>query len=424
MFTVVGATKVAAIAGMFILGLFGAGPDGAPEEDDKIASRLYEAIQGLPETAMIDVIVEADRAGPEAADAARGLGLDVVWEYTIIDAFSARVAVGDLDTLTDQPWVLGVWDSAPTTTLMDVSTSDIEADRAWDAGYTGAGVTVAVLDTGIDVLDPAFSGRLAACVSTVAGFVIPECDDTDGHGTHVAGTVAARHATYGGVAPDAELAVVRVLHAAGAGTSADVIAGMDWVVRNKDRVEPAIQVATMSVGSANPGCDDGTSPSGRAADALVASGVAFTVAAGNAGHDECTVDGAAAAFDVVTVGAVDDRNTPDPMDDTLAGFSSAGPTTDGRLKPEVTAPGVNIRGVYVGPLIAQLSGTSMATPHAAGVLALLLEKEPGLTPDEAKARLIEGAVQPEAAPALPQEDWGHGVINACRTLALDGCTEA
>lgn len=388
---------------------------------DRITDGLADAMAGLPNDATVGIIVLTHTAGADAADRARTLGIDTQWEYTIIDGFSAAPTVDQVHRLAEEAWVQSIWHDQAVEPLMDNSVEDIRADHAHDAGVTGQGVTVAVIDTGIDVTDPAFTGAIAACVAAVAGLILPECDDTNGHGTHVAGTVAARHATYGGVAPGADLAAVRVLHAAGSGTSSDVIGGIQWVAQNHDTVNPPVRVATMSIGFADPGCGDGTDPTARAADALVATGVSFTVAAGNAGHEECTVDGASAAFDVITVGAADDRNTPDPSDDTLASFSSAGPTEDDRLKPEVVAPGVNIRGVFVGPLIAELDGTSMATPHVAGVLALMLEKDPGLDPATAKDRITTTAVAPEAAPPLPHEDWGYGLVDACAAVNASTC---
>lgn len=420
-----GSAALAAVMGaLFTTGSFlPAIPLLDPGDDgpDRISERLEAVLQEGNPDAEVGIIVLTHLDGAQAAARASELGIDAVWTYDVIDGFSAVADAPAIDRLAQEEWVESIWDSRAVSTTMDNSARDIGADSVWDAGYNGEGVTVAVIDTGIDVLDPAFSGAISACVAAVAGVILPECDDTNGHGTHVAGTVAARDDTYRGIAWGAHVAAVRVLHVGGAGTSADVIAGMEWVAANHDRVEPAIRVATMSIGFTDPGCGDGESPEARAADALVAAGVSFTVAAGNAGHETCTVDGASAAFDVVTVGAADDRDTADPSDDTLADFSSAGPTEDGRIKPEVVAPGVGIRSVYVGPFIAELDGTSMATPHVAGVLALMVEKDPELSPEEAKQRLIDSAFAPEAAGDLPNEDWGHGLVDACHAVNVTGC---
>lgn len=391
--------------------------DGLPVISDRLAGRIAP----LAGDDLVEIIVETEGPAAPWTEEATRLGLGVGGAYELIPAFSATATVDQIHRLADEPWVTGIWESRPMTTLMDVSTRDIEATKAWTAGVTGAGITVAVLDTGVDLVEPDLDEAIVACVSTIDGLVLPDCTDSDGHGTHVAGTVASRDATFRGVAPGASLAIVRVLHAAGAGTSADIIAGMDWVAQNKDRVTPPIRVATMSIGFADPECGNGRGPEAEAADALVARGVSFTIAAGNSGHKNCSVDGASAAFNVVTVGAVDDRNTPDPLDDTLAEFSSGGPTKDGRLKPELVAPGVNIRSLFLGPTIAELDGTSMATPHAAGAIALLLQSEPNLSPADVKSRLTSGTVVPTGAPSLPDNDWGHGVLNVCGALRLGDC---
>lgn len=412
----------AAIAGMFALigSLFG-NPQPAPDPATKLSDGLLGELAAAPDGAAVSIIASTDGPAAARAERAAALGLEVVWTYGIIDGFSAKGTPDEVLALAHEPWILGIEDDAPVQALMDVSTRDIEATKAWAAGYRGAGVTVAVIDTGIETTDFDLADAVVGCVSLVLGIELPECDDTDGHGTHVAGSVASRAPDYPGVAPEAMLVAVRVLHAAGAGTESDVIAGMDWVAQNKDTVSPPIRVATMSIGDVDPGCGDGRDASARAADALVARGVTFTVAAGNAGHKKCTVDGASAAFNVITVGAADDRDTPDPSDDRLADFSSAGPTKDGRLKPEVVAPGVGIWSLFLGPTVARLDGTSMATPHVAGLAALLLDQNAALTPADVKARVTSTTLRPSAAPTLPQEDWGHGLVNACRALAVAGC---
>lgn len=410
-----------AVVASMVASLFGSNAPTIEDGPPLISIRLADRISHLSGNMEVDILVETEGAAAHWTDKATGMGLDIGWTYELVPAFSATATVDQIHRLAREPWVAGIWESRPVTTLMDVSTRDIEATKAWTAGVTGAGVTVAVLDTGVDLVEPDLDEGIVACVSTIDGLVVPDCTDSDGHGTHVAGTVASRDDTFRGVAPGASLAIVRVLHAAGAGTSADIIAGMDWVARNKDRVTPPIRVATMSIGFADPECGDGRGPEAEAADALVAKGVSFTIAAGNSGHKTCTVDGASAAFNVVTVGAVDDRNTPDPLDDTLAEFSSGGPTKDGRLKPELVAPGVNIRSLFLGPTIAELDGTSMATPHTAGAIALLLQREPNLSPADVKSRLTSGIVVPTGAPSLPDNDWGYGVLNVCGALLLGDC---
>lgn len=390
------------------------GTQGSGELSEDLQDRTAE----MDPRDRVHVIVETDGPPGPVADRARDDVDEIEWTYDLIDAFSAWTTVDQLDQLTAVEGVERVWESAPVETQLDNSAADIGAPQAWNESITGNNVSIAVLDTGIEITDPAFEGAISACVATMAGLTVPECDDTAGHGTHVAGIAASRDDTYTGIAHGADLAVVRVLHAAGVGNIADVIAGMEWVAENKDTTDPPIRVATLSVGRQDPGCGDGSAPEAEAADALVAAGVNVTVAAGNAGHEECTVEGLPAAHDVVTVGAVDDQNTKDPADDTLANFSSAGPTEDNRTKPEILAPGVAIWSVFLGPTIANLDGTSMAAPHVAATVAMLAENEPGMTPAEVKDRLISTTQAPDAAPELPDEDWGYGLVDVPAALGL------
>lgn len=252
----------------------------------------------------VNVIVETAGDPGTVASLAELLGVEVTWTYTIIDAFAGRAPVAAIDLLAGEPGVEYVHFDQPVGPVMDLSHQAIEADEAWASGFTGDGVTVAVIDTGIDVTHPSFAGAIVACIALVSGEEVPECSDSDGHGTHVSGTVASRDPELPGIAPGASLAAVRVLHAAGAGLSSDTIAGMQWVQDNKDTVDPPIRVVNMSLGPLQPGCGDDSSASAQAANALVDSGVFVAVAAGNAGHDTCTIDGASAATQVATIAAV------------------------------------------------------------------------------------------------------------------------
>lgn len=408
--------------GLVLFSALPAGGLGGVGASSKIDGDLLRVLDSAAPDATVGVIVDTVGTGAEGAALARALGIDVGWTYDIIDAFSARVPASGVHALAAQPSVLKVWHDEPVVALMDVSARDVQAPAAWNAGYNGAGITVAVIDTGIDVLDPAFpSGTIVRCVALVGGVAVPECDDTDGHGTHVAGTVASRSTSLRGIAWGANLAAVRVLHAGGAGLSSDVIAGINWVRNFADVVTPPIRVATMSLGPVSPGCGNGMDPGARAADNLVAAGIAFSVAAGNSGHSSCTVDSYASAFNVVTVGAVSDGGTANPYDDTIASFSSGGPTLDGRIKPELMAPGVSITSSYIGPFTSTLSGTSMATPHVGGAMAVLLQQDGSLSPADLKMRLTSTALHPTAAPSLPDNDWGWGLLNVCSGALLAGC---
>lgn len=385
---------------------------------DKVDSRVLDEIANGADTVQVIVETTGD-PGAVAADAEL-LGVEVTWIYSIIDAFAGLAPADAIVILAEDPAVEFIHSDQPVGPVTDVSHQAIEADKAWDAGIRGNGITVAVLDTGIDLLHPFFEGAIVSCISVIAGVIGPECVDTDGHGTHVAGTVASRDAEFPGMAPEASLAVVRVLHG-GVGLTSDVIAGMEWVQENQDDVDPPIRVANMSLGPLQPGCGSDANPSAQAANNLMDSGVFVAVAAGNAGHGTCTIDGAAAGSKVATIAAVDDMETVPQEDDVIASFSSGG---GGVLeKPDVSFPGVDITSAFIGAgvFVATLSGTSMATPHAAGTAALLLEQDPDRTPQDVKALITERALKTANTGDSWNDVYGHGLGNACRALGLSTC---
>ncbi|MFJ8988775.1 S8 family peptidase [Streptomyces sp. NPDC102279] len=261
----------------------------------------------------------------------------------------------------------------------------IGAPEAWAAGYTGKGVKVAVLDTGIDVNHPDFAGVIDGTESFVPGEAIT---DLNGHGTHVASTIvgsgAASGGVYKGVAPGADLYVGKVLSGAeGYGQDSWVMAGMQWAA------ESGADVVNMSLGDSYP--TDGSDPMSQAVDALSAKyGTLFVIAAGNAGPESISAPGAAAS--ALTVAATDKQ-------DQFASFSSTGPlATSGAMKPDISAPGVDItaarsqemtdggEGMY-----RTLSGTSMATPHVVGAAAILAQRHPDWTGSQLKEHLMSTA---------------------------------
>jgi subtilisin family serine protease len=297
---------------------------------------------------------------------------------------------------------------------LDVSVPQIGAPAAWDAGFTGAGVPVAVLDTGIDDTHPDLRRQILATKNFTSGHGVR---DTDGHGTHVASTIAGTGAAsggkYRGVAPGAKLLVGKVCGGAGCPESA-ILAGMEWAARQ------GAKVVNLSLGGPDTAADD---PLELAVERLSAEyGTLFVAAAGNdGGYGAETVSSPASADAALAVGAVDDQ-------DALASFSGRGPRVrDAALKPEITAPGVEItaaRSRYStrgerGDRYVAISGTSMATPHVAGSAAVLAQRHPEWTGAQLKAALV-GAAEPGDAGVYEQ---GAGRVDVAHAVGQDVVAE-
>uniref|UniRef100_UPI0028DCCFA1 S8 family serine peptidase n=1 Tax=Streptomyces stackebrandtii TaxID=3051177 RepID=UPI0028DCCFA1 len=277
-----------------------------------------------------------------------------------------------------------VWLDGKVEAAMAESNAQIGTPKAWEAGLTGKGVKVAVLDTGADLAHPDLGGRVAETRSFIEG---QEVADRNGHGTHVASTVggsgAGSDGKEKGVAPGATLAVGKVLSDEGSGSESQIIAGMEWAAKDIDA-----KIVSMSLGSREP--SDGTDPMAQAVNTLTAeTGALFVIAAGNSGYPG-SIGSPGAADSALTVGAVDSA-------DEAAYFTSQGPRYgDQALKPDLSAPGVDILAarsqlVAGSGLYTSMSGTSMATPHIAGVAALLAEKHPDWTGAQLKNALMSSS---------------------------------
>ncbi|MET8121636.1 S8 family serine peptidase [Micromonospora sp. NPDC005189] len=306
-----------------------------------------------------------------------------------------------------QGGVKKVWLNARYRATLERSVPQIGAPAAWQAGYTGKGVTVAVLDSGYDTDHPDLAGRVSAAADfTGTGSV----EDRFGHGTHVAATVAGSGAggRHRGVAPDAKLAMGKVLDDSGAGPEEWLLAGMEWAV-----TKAGAKVVNLSLGGAP---SDGTDPVSQAVNRLSADhGTLFVAAAGNRGA-YAPVSAPASADAALAVSSVDSA-------DRISGFSSRGPRIgDGALKPELAAPGEAIlaaraTGAYPGtagaPDHVPLSGTSMAAPHVAGAAAILAQRHPDWTGTQLKAALVGSAATARESRVF---DVGAGRVDVARAV--------
>jgi serine protease AprX len=302
---------------------------------------------------------------------------------------------------------------------------------------TGEGVKIAIIDTGIyphlDLKD-----RITEFVDFINNRQDPY--DDNGHGTHCAGDAAgdgtASNFKYAGPAPKANLVGVKVLDKLGSGSLETVMQGVEWCIQyneNPANLNNKIDIISMSLGSTaqDLGDSDNDDPMVQIVEKAWEAGIVVCVAAGNDGPTMNTIASPGISDLVITVGALDDKNTLDGrMDDEVAGFSSRGKTIYGLTKPDILAPGVNIVSLrspnsYLDKLQKSsrvetdyftLSGTSMATPICAGIVAIMLENNPNLSPTQIKNKLMSGTDLWNDPRVYNPNIYGAGYINAKNSI--------
>ncbi|NEA31598.1 S8 family serine peptidase [Streptomyces sp. SID13031] len=389
----------------------------------KLDSRLFD-VAGLikagyddKSSKVIPLVVtyqgKANRSAPAGATVSRNLpvinGAALKVDKSKAAAFLSGTSLAGAQSARSASGIDKVWLDGKRHISLDQSVPQIGAPEAWQAGYTGKGVSVAILDTGIDATHP----DLATQVAGAKNFTEEAAGDQVGHGTHVAstiaGTAAASAGKYKGVAPDAKLYDGKVCELNGCTESA-ILGGMEWAAN-----EVKAKVVNISLGGGDtPELD----PLEEAVNRLTAeTGTLFVIAAGNSGYfGDSTIESPGSADAALTVGAVDKQ-------DQLADFSSRGPRIgDGAVKPDVTAPGVDIVaarskdaviGEPVGDKYLRLSGTSMATPHTVGAAAILAQQHPAW-----KATELKGALMASAKVAAGQTSFeqGAGRIDVAKAI--------
>ncbi|MFJ7934398.1 S8 family peptidase [Sporosarcina sp. NPDC096371] len=354
--------------------------------DDGEQSTLPVIVQYAPTKARFEAALPATLAGTERTNVLESIGgvaltadkeqVTSFWDEITqnVTAASTQKAGAQLNGVIEKIWLDGRVEAN-----LEQSVPQVNAPETWESGYDGTGVTVAVLDTGIDKNHPDVAGQLDGAVSFVPG---EEALDHHSHGTHVASTVlgtgAASDGRNKGVAPGARLLVGKVLGDDGFGQDSWVIEGMEWAAENA-------KVVNMSLGDTVP--SDGTDPMSQAVNELSKeTGALFVIAAGNSGAEGIAAPGAADS--ALTVGSVD-------KSDRLSWFSSKGPRLgEAGLKPDLVAPGTGIVAAR-SQLSSQgsgsyltLNGTSMATPHVAGAAAILSQRYPDWTAAQLKNALM------------------------------------
>ncbi|HEY2641311.1 MAG TPA: S8 family peptidase [Streptosporangiaceae bacterium] len=360
------------------------------------------------------------------------LGGTVLTQYHVIDGVEALIPTLLEPVLAALPGIIVTPDISVDVQSTPVSTGPHTPSDAFlqqtgsaqlaSAGDTGQGVTVAVLDTGIDNL-PDFSGRLIGGVDLTKGN--NPFQDSYGHGTFVAGLIAGNGASsngqYSGEAPGAKLVSIKVAGADGTTHLGTLISGLQWAVDNQSAY--AIRVVNISLGF-QPTQSTVNNPMDQAVEAAWNAGIAVVTSAGNAGPFNGTILSPGDDPLAITAGALDDMASSAIANDEMTDFSSAGPTSpDGWIKPDLVtsgrsvvslaAPGSTIYNNFPSARIGSAnfvgSGTSFSAAITSGAAALVLADNPGLTPDQLKARLL-GTTYPGPV-GNPFLD-GHGALNA------------
>jgi subtilisin family serine protease len=330
--------------------------------------------------------------------------LNVKTKYQLNHVYNGLVIEAEeyqIEDITNMAGVKAVYPSVIVKANLRESLEIINATHVWNLqnsgiNITGKGVKIAIIDTGVDYAHEDLGGCFGSGCKVVGGYDYVNDDnspiDDHGHGTHVAAT-AAGNGILKGVAPDAEILAYKVLGSGGSGSSGDITAAINAAVL------AGADIISMSLG----GGGSPTSPMSAVSNNAMKAGVVVVAAAGNSGPGKETVLSPGNANEIITVGATN-------KNDQMASFSSRGPTINSILKPEIVAPGVSICAAQWDSAWANskcsphlenhvaISGTSMATPHVAGAIALLKQIQPNLTTQELKSVVVSSA-----------KDLGYGV---------------
>ena len=328
----------------------------------------------------------------------------IKYRLDIIDAVAVDIPASKIKVLSRIPEVKFIADDSKVTTQMEIVRGSVSSDQVDDLGFDGQGIGVEVLDTGVYPHEDltANGNRIVAFKDFVNNYTSPY--DDNGHGTHVAGIIGgdggSSKGKYKGIAPKSNIIGVKVMNKDGGGSTSDIVAGMQWVLRNKDKYN--IRVMSLSLGS-DPDLKEKDDPLVKGVNVVWSKGIVVVTAAGNSGPEEYTINSPGISDKVITVGCSDSKGTIEIEDDSVADFSSRGPTVAKRIKPDIVAPGVAVHSLKsntnykpTSKSVASKeknytvqSGTSMSTPVISGAIALLLQKKPNISPEGVKKKLLK-----------------------------------
>ncbi|HWG40787.1 MAG TPA: S8 family serine peptidase [Candidatus Acidoferrales bacterium] len=426
-------------------------------------SKLAADLANFPLNAdgTVSVIVQFKQTPKAHASEMAAQGGHLKFSFDHINGAAYRIPVRMLAWLENHPDVVYVSPDRPNKVASDDDISAVEGDVARQQyGLDGTGIGVAIIDSGVfnhDDLQKSsgLGSRIVYSESFIPGD--PSTNDAYGHGTHVAGIVAGNGhdsasgypAQYIGVAPNADIINLRVLNANGSGTDSQVIAAIQRAIQLKSTYN--IRVINLSLGRGIYESYD-LDPVCQAVEAAWKAGIVVVVAAGNEGRDNdygtqgyATIQAPANDPNVITVGATKTNGTPSRQDDTIASYSSKGPTLlDHLVKPDLVAPGnrivslaspgstlvTSLLNLNIQPITTcllgllgnncttglsgkytRMSGTSMATPIVAGAAALMFQKDPTLTPDTIKARMMKTAWKGYPGNSWAYDSWGKSYFS-------------
>lgn len=372
----------------------------------------------------IELIVEGDITQEEEE---KLLSIaSIKYKIPLINSFVIIINEKDVDKIKNFKSLKTIYQNSNISMQMNKAREIVKADIAQDMGYSGEGIGVAIVDTGIskcnDFIYP--NDRIVAFKDFINNKKTPY--DDNGHGTHVAG-IAGGNGTnsdgrYKGIAINCNLIGVKVLNEEGQGNASDVLAGLQWIMDNRKKYN--IRIVNLSIGTNNTSYND---PLVKAVEKMWDSGIVITIAAGNDGPKKFTINSPAISKKVITIGSSDDsKYSSNIWGNPMVNFSGRGPTMQCVIKPDVLAPGVDIVSCLSSSISNQsnnvieqnyyaLTGTSMSTPIVSGAIALLLEKYPELEPNDVKLMIKKCCKNLH----LPKNQQGWGLIDVYKLLSQE-----